>query len=290
MVNGQPIAQRDFIRFLVDARGLPILQQLVMRELAKQETDKHGLNITQADIDREYGLTLTATQPDGAASEALPPARREQVIEEWTRTRGVSRAELALGNVQRGIQLKTGGQEINITNEMLRREYDRVHGEKVEVRHIQFSAKRDYAQITERLGRGEPFVTLVMDYSQNRLSRGRQGLLPPFTANDPTTPPVFARIAFGLKPGEVSKPIDAEGAYHILKLERRIPADGVGFEQARERLRDNLRNRLTAERMEAIGSRLMNTATIQIRDRDLRDDYNRQRKAGLIAGPALTAG
>lgn len=285
IVNGRPIERRALLRTLVATRGLPMLQQMILRELAKAEAERLGKLVTQEQIDHEYDITLQAAHLDGKDIEALTPARREQLLEEWTRTRDVSREELAIAMERQAHLRAIAGDQIEITDERLQAEFQRAHGEKVEVRHIQLAAKRVYPQIVERLGRGEPFKDLVAEYSQNTLSRERQGVLPPFSAEDPSVPAIFAEVAFQLTPGDVSNPIEAEGSYHVLKLERRIPAENVAFDDAKDKLRANLAARLVAERMEETGRRLLLGAKIEIRDRVLSAQYDARRAAGTIQGP-----
>ena len=91
-VNEVPIDRAVFIQTLLDARGLSLLQQIIWREVAQQESRRLGLAVTADDVDHEYDLTLQAAQYDGKDVERLTPARREQLIEEWTRSRGVAPA------------------------------------------------------------------------------------------------------------------------------------------------------------------------------------------------------
>lgn len=287
MVNGQPIDRRDFLRRLIDARGLPLLQQMVLSEVARQESERMGLTVTQRDIDREYDITLQGARFNGKDIEALTPVRRAQLIEEWIKTRGIAREELAVAMERQAHLRKIAYGQIEVTEGMVRREYDRVHGEKVEVRHIQLAAKREYQQIMQRLAHGDRFEDLVADYSQNRLSQGNRGLLPPFTAADPTVPPIFVKVAFQMKPGEVSNPIEAEGSFHILKLERRIPSGNLSFNAAKQTLRKNLRARLVANKIDSLGSQLLRKTRIRIDDRVMRDQYRKRLAAGQIQGPPL---
>jgi parvulin-like peptidyl-prolyl isomerase len=288
IVNDVPLDRRTFVQSLTESRGLLLLQQIVLREIARQEAERRGLTAAQADIDREYDLTLQADRFDGREPEKLTPARREQLIEEWTRTRGVTRQELAVA-MERQTYLRklAAASPIEISDEMLQKEHARVHGEKAEVRHLQVPSLRAAEQVKARLTGGERFEDLVADYSQNSLSRERRGLLPPFSKDDPTVPAEFARVAFALEPGQMSNPIEVEGSYHILKLERRIPAEDVPFEEAKEKLRHNLEARLLAARMEQLGQELLNRTRLQIEDRVLRDQYTTRRAAGEIAGPPL---
>ena len=286
-VNGRPIERSELVGLLIRGRGLPLLQQIILRDLARQEAERLGRRLSSAEIDHEYDLTLQGARFDGKDVKALTPVRREQLIDEWTRNRGVPREELRVAMTRQAHLRLIVREDIEITTEMLEVEYRRVHGEKVEVRHIQLAAERVYSQIRERLARGDRFEDLVMDYSQNRLSREKAGLLPPFSADDRDTPPIFVKAAFALAPGQVSNPIEAEGSHHVLKLERRISADEVPFDEVREELRRNLHARLVAERMEALGSQLLMRAKIRIDDRALREQYRRHLRQGSIEGPVL---
>lgn len=287
MVNGAAIDRRAFIRLLIESRGLSLLQQIVLREAARQEAQRQGFVVSPLDIDREYDLTLQAARFNGRDPEKLTPARREQLIEEWTQSRGVTRTELTIAMERQAWLRKMAEKNVETTDEMLQKEYARVHGERVEVRHLQAPAPRVCEQIRQRLAQGDRFEDLVADYSQNALSRDKRGLLPPFSENDPTVPADFAKAAFALEPGQVSNPIELEGSYHILKLERRIPADDLPFDEVKEALRKNLIARLTAERMEQLSESLWMRTRLRIDDQTLREQYTNQRAAGRINGPGL---
>lgn len=288
LVNGAPIERRDLINLLIETRGLSYLQQLFLAEVARQETKRQGLDVNNDDIDAEYNLTLQADRFNGKDPDKLTPARQEQLIEEWTRTRGITRAELAIAIERQAHLRKLAEREVIVTDTMLELEYRIKHGERVEVRHIQIPAPRDWPKIKKRLDAGEDFEKLVRDYSQNGISREKGGLLPPFAVKeDPTVPPVFAELAAKLEVGEVSNPVEAEGSYHILKLERRIPADGVTYEEVKPLLQRHLRARLVAQRMEAIGQRLILQSRITIKDPTLRKQYETRLDGQEIIGPRL---
>ena len=64
-----------------------------------------------------------------------------------------------------------------------------------------------------------------------------KGQLPAFSRQTPGLPENFKEVAFGLKVGQVSDIVEANGAYHLIKLEDRIPPKVVKFEQQREVVR-----------------------------------------------------
>ncbi|HKQ47100.1 MAG TPA: peptidyl-prolyl cis-trans isomerase [Phycisphaerae bacterium] len=287
IVNGEAIDRGELLALLLESRGLAMLQQMILEEVAVQEARRQGLSVKAADIDREYDLTLQANRFNGHDPEKLTPARREKIVDDWCRKNGVTREELAIAMRRQAHLRPLAEGRVSITEAMLKQEYDRVHGEKVVVRHIQLAAPRFYPQFKERLDQGESFEVLVTKFSQNLLSREQAGLLPPISASDDTVPAVFVKAAFAMQPGDVSNVIEAEGSFHILKLERRIPADEAKFEDVRAHLEKNLRARLVAQEMEALAERLLLAAQLQIKDKVLHGQYQKQLGTKEIVGPPL---
>lgn len=288
-INGEPIDRAEFTAKLMEARGLAFLQQELLLRLAKQETARLGLSVSQTDIDREYDLTLQADRFNGKDPDPLTTPRKEQLVEEWMRSRGISRTELHIAMQRQAYLRKIAESRLKITDEMIEQEFARVHGERVEVRHIQIAAPRFWKEIKQRLDQGERFEDLVMKFSQNIISREKLGMLPPFSRTDPTVPSIFVDVAFKLKPGEVSNLLEAEGSYHVLKLERSIPADDIALDDPeRHRLRRTLKARLAAEEMERLGRSLLLSARISIEDRILREQYESRHREGQLTGPPLS--
>ena len=56
--------------------------------------------------------------------------------------------------------------------------------------------------------------------------------------------PEVEDVLEALQPGEVSDPVQAEGAYHLIKLEKRIAPKAVKFEDVKESIRKDLTERV----------------------------------------------
>ncbi|MCB9852987.1 MAG: peptidylprolyl isomerase [Phycisphaerales bacterium] len=287
VVNGRPIDSRSFVKTLVDARGLMLLQQLIFLEAVRAEADRRGLSVSDGEVEREYDLALNETASGSKSSEPLTEAQRDLLIDEWTKRNSVPRVELAIAMARQALLRKMAESEIRVTSEDVRAEYERTFGERVEVRHLQLPARRTFARLKPRLDRGDRFEDLVADYSVNSLTKSRGGLLPPFTRDDPTVPRAFAKIAFELKEGEISPLFESEGNYHLIKLERRLSAESGSLGDMRVDLEKAVRSRRVAERMESLGRELLMNADVRIDESTMRTQYGDQRKRGLIDGPAL---
>lgn len=290
LVNGRPVDRAALVSHLIESRGLLLLQQMILLEAVAQETARRNVEVTDADIEQEYKITIDADRFNGKDKGHLNDERREQMIQDWLRSRGLSRAELDLAMRRQAHLRKLCAPRVRITEEMLRREYDVRHGRRLEVRHLQLAAPRMWPPIESRLRQGEDFEKLVREFSQNTLTREKGGLMPPFgTKDDPTVPPIFAKVASELQVGDVSKPFDVEGSHHVIRLERIIEPDGADFEDVRPQLEAALRARLEANEMQRTGERLLMNCRIQIEDAVLRKQYTERLRVGEIVGPPLSA-
>jgi peptidyl-prolyl cis-trans isomerase SurA len=113
-------------------------------------------------------------------------------------------------------------------------------------------AQRKIKMLMDRLNSGADFAQLAMDYSEDMNTAGTGGDLgyvPESGLNPPQVDPILKKTVLGLRPGQVSSPIevrDREGlSYRILKL---ITRESPGLRalsdpQVQQTIRDTLRNR-----------------------------------------------
>lgn len=285
-VNGVGVDRRDFVRLLVQAHGLPLLQRIILRDLARQEAKQAGITVDRAAIEAEYDFTIREALGANASGE-WSGSQREKFIDELVRMRGWSREELDIVMERQALLRRLVEGRIKITPEELRMAYNREHGEKVEVRHMQLAAARQWPQIKAQLERGEDFGKLASSYSENRASRANGGLLRPFSRGDPTVPAIFVKTAFQLSPGQISDPISYEGGLHVFKLERRIDPTGVPFEHGKSALEANLKRQMAAAEMDKLAAELMQKCELRIEDRTLREQYRTAVGGRQLEGPAL---
>jgi len=107
-------------------------------------------------------------------------------------------------------------------------------------------AQRKIKMLMDRLNSGADFGQLAMDYSEDMNTAGTGGDLgyvPESALNQ--SDPALKHIVVGLKPGQVSQPIQLKEGYRILKLiTRESPGlRGINDPQVQQTIRDTLRNR-----------------------------------------------
>src|SRR5256886_147227 len=107
-------------------------------------------------------------------------------------------------------------------------------------------AQRKVKMLMDRLNSGADFGQLAMDYSEDMNTAGTGGDLgyvPESALNQ--SDPMLKKVVVGMKPGQVSPPIQLKEGYRILKLvTRESPGQrNIADPQVQQTIRDTLRNR-----------------------------------------------
>jgi peptidyl-prolyl cis-trans isomerase SurA len=107
-------------------------------------------------------------------------------------------------------------------------------------------AQRKVKMLMDRLNSGADFAQLAMDYSEDMNTAGTGGDLgyvPESALNQ--SDPALKKMVLGMKPGQVSQPVQLKEGYRILKLiTRESPGlRDINDPQVQQTIRDTLRNR-----------------------------------------------
>ncbi len=138
--------------------------------------------------------------------------------------------------------------EIKITDKNLREYYKKnknryVEPEGLKIKHIliyvpknadkatQEKAYKKALKIRDQLLKGVKFETLAKIYSDDTASKDKGGDLGIIRKGE--TIPEFEKEIFKLKPGKISQPIKSIYGYHIVKVEKKIPAKTLSFEEVK---------------------------------------------------------
>ncbi|MEW6250693.1 MAG: peptidylprolyl isomerase [Planctomycetota bacterium] len=286
LVNGNPISKRKMVAALLEAHGIQMLQQFIVLELAKEETARLSLRVSPAEIEQEFQRALDQIAPPAdEKGKPLTQAERLQALELLLQRKGVSMTEFRLGMERNAHLRKAIAQGLRIDEALLREEYARLYGEKVEVRHIQVGDIAGLHAALNRLNRGEDFAEVARTVSTNAESAGQGGLLPPFTFKDEEVAPVLREAAFALQPGETSRPVLVGRWWHILKLERRLPSGAARFEDVRDKVEESLRDRVLRREMNARITELFKKANVRILEPGLKERYEKTLRESTLIEP-----
>ena len=111
-------------------------------------------------------------------------------------------------------------------------------------------AKKKAQALLERVRKGEDFAKLAKETSDDPGSKEKGGEYDFFAKG--TMVPEFEEVAFKLKPGEVSEPVETPFGYHIIKLEDRRSASSATDPKVRQQITDKLKQEKLDARIEEI--------------------------------------
>ncbi|HLT82110.1 MAG TPA: peptidylprolyl isomerase [Cyclobacteriaceae bacterium] len=139
----------------------------------------------------------------------------------------------------------------------------------VAVSHIMLrtGGERDSTEVREKifnlydqLMAGASWDELCAEYSEDPGSKSKGGSLPPFGVGAMAAVPNFERVAFSLRPGDISDPFQTAYGWHILRVDQKMPLPSF------EEMKPTLRNRIASDgRFEALRDAWMEK---------LRNDYS----------------
>jgi peptidyl-prolyl cis-trans isomerase C len=267
MQNGMDAGQLDVF---MGQFGPRILNQLIDGELLFQAAEKGGHDAAKEDVDSAYA-ELSGRYDD--------PKQFQAEME----TRGFTESTLR-DNISKQMSIQKYVQETIVPQavvpeDMVREAYDQnsqnfAREEEVKASHILINSaeadpeeKKDEALkkareiATRAKADGADFAELARTYSEGP-SAPSGGDLGFFTRNRMVKP--FEEAAFSMKVNEVSDPVLTQFGYHIIKVTDRKKASTVSFAEAKEKLGEDLKNRLINELIGQNISQLREKATIEV--------------------------
>jgi foldase protein PrsA len=277
-VDGQPVSRSRVVDLLLAGHGVGILEQVIVLEKAKTLAAEQGIDVTPADIDTEFDRALAKlASPLPAAGDAdFDRAAAEQVLSEVLSRRNLSRAEY-LAMVERNAYLRAichGNMEF--TAAQYREEYQRAFGPRVQIRHIQLASLSEAEHVHRLLQSGRDFATVAEAYSANLRTAPSGGLLRPLARDDTDAPRALVETAFKMREGENSAPIRAGDWFHVIRLERHLPADERTIDQVRGALERRLRDRYTEPAMQTLYRSLFEQAEVRVTDDILAEEFTKK--------------
>lgn len=248
LVNDQPITMGQLTELLIANHGLDAAEQLIATAVVQQAAQREGISIAPADVEAEHLAALSQYAP------GLDRDQQERALDIELANRNISRRQWDMIMRRNALLAKLAASRVQVTEELVQREFNRQYGAKVQIRHIQCASLTEAKQVLDLLDKGEDFADLARRLSTNSESAPNGGLIKPFSRDTAEVPLAIRNAAFALREGQVSEIVLEGTRYHILKLEKNLPPENVTYDE----VKDSLRLRLHEAMLRQLQMRLLN--------------------------------
>ncbi|HEV3137927.1 MAG TPA: peptidylprolyl isomerase, partial [Pirellulales bacterium] len=273
-IDGQRITIRELAEECIDRHGTDVLEGTINCRLLDQALRKKNLKIVDADLQAEIGraaMAMGKTKPTG-----------EPDIEAWlqqvTKGENITRDLYVRDEVWPSVALKKlVGNDVQITEEDLKRGYEANYGQRVRCRAIVVNSQRRAQEVWEKArnawdrahanpkavdfgGLVKTFGDLAEQCSIEAASRSLRGEVPPIQQHGGQ--PLLEKEAFSLKKGELSGVIQVGDTYVILLCEGRTEPVKTEFEEVKKFLYEDIHEKKLRIAMAKTFEQLKETAHI----------------------------
>jgi peptidyl-prolyl cis-trans isomerase C len=149
--------------------------------------------------------------------------------------------------------------------------------EEIQARHILVGSEEEAKKLIVRIQAGEDFAQLAKENSGDAGSKTQGGMLGYFGRGQMV--PQFEEAAFVLQVGQVSKPVQSQFGWHVIKVEDRRQKPPPSFDEVKDRLIGSM----VQSRAQSIATELRGKAKIDYVDPEIKkmaeDDAKKQAEA-----------
>ncbi|MBB5179733.1 foldase protein PrsA [Planomicrobium koreense] len=229
-VNGKEISKDELYAQMLKTNGTETLDLMISEEIVRQEAEKEDITVSDEEIEAE--IAVYEEQYGGAEELDSALAASGMTVESLKE------------EVQTYVKIeKLIGPGIEITDEQIQTYFDENkeslgQSEQVEASHILTATKEEAEEVQAKLAEGGDFAELAKEYSTDTASAENGGELGAFGAGEMA--PAFEEAAFAMKVDDISKPVETEFGFHIIKVTGKTEAAAATLENSKEEIKELL--------------------------------------------------
>jgi foldase protein PrsA len=260
-VNGEPINKSAFEDKLEASPGARnTLQQLVQEALILQYAKNNNITVTDDEIAKRED-DLKGNFPSGSWDEML-------------KARGLSEDDVKQALREQIILDKALQKSVTITPAQVKAYFDKNRAafdkpEQIKARHILVKDLATANKVEAALKSGQSFADVAKQYSTDPGSKDKGGELGFFRRGQMV--PAFDKVAFSMKPDQISAPVKSPFGYHIIQVESVQPGVKATLANSTDRITAMLRQQQEAPLIQPFLQGLQQKATIVVLDQRFAD-------------------
>lgn len=241
------LTQQEFNQDLKKQFGKAALYQTMLKKILLQE---HKI------LDKDITTKLEQVQSQSGKS-----------IKELVQQLGLPSEEALREQIQVQLALEKAIKETITEKDILEN-----HKPEIRARHIVVKEEKTAKELIERVKKGEDFVALAKQYSEDSGSKEQGGDVGFFTSG--TMTPDFEQAAYQLKIGEISAPIKTPFGFHVIQV-----TEQKELSPLTDKIKGDIRKRLEMKRIsdpnfqQKTIAMILKKANIQVHDDILKDSF-----------------
>ncbi|MED2974075.1 MULTISPECIES: peptidylprolyl isomerase [unclassified Fictibacillus] len=247
------ITKDEFYNELKAQYGDQVLKQMVDNKLLEKE-----YKVTDKEIDNEIAKIKKQLGSEDQFKQAL----QQNGIKNEKDLRKLVKTQL--------LNKKAATDGVKVTDAEMKKVFNEKYKEEVKASHILVDDAKTAKEVKAKLDKGEDFAKLAEKYSKDPGSKSKGGDLGYFGKGQMV--PEFDKVAFKLKPGQVSDPVKSQFGYHIIKV---VDKKTNKFEDKKKQISEELKQQ-KAKPTDQVITKLQKKADIKIKDKDLKDALKKQ--------------
>ena len=273
-INGETIDKQKFMDTLLACEGGKILRQMVLLAGARQLVQAEGLNVGIGEFDTEFERIVSELGPaTDATGKKLTENDRRRILRLILRRRNISEEEFTMGLKRQAYLRAVARKQVDVTDEMVKAEFDRQYGPKRDVRIIVLDRLEVAQKVRSDLEKGADFGSLAKTYSIDLASASTGGRIGAVAANTTKLPAVVTETAFELAKNEISAVIMLNQQYWLVRVDEIIDAEPIKFEAVKNKLRQSVSDRLERQLMEKLQTQILVRSKIKVYNRMLAREF-----------------
>ncbi|MCZ8523680.1 MULTISPECIES: peptidyl-prolyl cis-trans isomerase [Paenibacillus] len=227
------ITRQDLEDQLLQKHGRELLDHMIDQYVIRMEAETQGVQVSDSEVQQEILRMQQGYDSENAFWESM----KEQL--------GLTREELITDIKNRLLAEKMTIRGIQVSDAEVDA-YMQAHAEEFRPRSMLrlqqiVSASKDQAQkAAAELAKGTDFAQVAKERSLDDATRSSGGDLGWVEEEDPFLPPAVMKAAKTLKKGEISKPVQVDGSYVLVKVQDRKEISKGLPQEVREQVRKDI--------------------------------------------------
>ncbi|MFS8651773.1 MAG: peptidylprolyl isomerase [Caldibacillus sp.] len=227
LVDGEKITKEELTDRLISLYGEKVLNQLIVNKMIEIDAEKQGIEVSEDELNEELDkyYSMYGGEENFASFLEMSGFKLEDFKDDV-------KLSLLLDQILE--------ERIEISDEEMKEYFeenkeDFAQEEQVEASHILVEDKETAFEVINKLNNGADFAELAKEYSIDEKTKDKGGELGYFGKGEMVKE--FEEEVFAMEVNTISKPVETQYGFHVIKKTDHKPYQEANFEDVKEEVR-----------------------------------------------------